>query len=186
MAKTSIKTPERAGLKVIHRGMGLGRLLLLAREDFFQRMERATAHLFDATTLRVCSPLLPFLDAGGVRSVEVARRMGVSKQAVGPKIAALVERGLVECVADPDDRRAFLIQVTPSGQKFMADVVAAIRRVEGELERELGADRLRVLREALTHMAYGPSRNALVEETAQASPRRSGRTARGRRLIGPA
>ncbi len=132
---------------------GLGRLLLLAREDFFQRVERATSNLFDATTLRVCSPMLPFIDESGTRSIDVARRMGVTKQAIAPKIAALVQRGLVECVTDPSDRRAFFVKFTKSGRKFNADVYDAIRRVEHELEDELGSGTLEVLRSALLHMS---------------------------------
>ncbi len=172
------KTHAKA-VEAVRKQQGLGRLLLLARENFFVRMEHATAHLFDAGTLRICSPLLPFIDVTGTRSTEVARRMGVSKQAVGRKITALVERGFVECVSDPADGRAFLINFTPVGMKFLTDVLAAIRRVERDLERELGAERLRVMHEVLFEMANGrksdePGDVPALQAKAPAAPRASG------------
>lgn len=130
-------------------GLGLGRLMLLARENIFLRVERVTAHLFDATTLRVCSPLMPYLADGLTRSKDLAQQLGVSKQAVAPKVAALVERGFVECITDTEDRRSFLIQLTPKGRQFMNDVHAAVQQVEADLARELGSDRLAALRDVL-------------------------------------
>jgi DNA-binding MarR family transcriptional regulator len=141
-------------------------------------------HLFDAQTLRSCSPMLPFIDMEGTRSVELARRMGVSKQAVVPRITALVERGLVECIGDPADRRAYLINFTPAGRQFKADVLAAVQRVEKDLERELGADKLRAMREALTHLAYvdlperTPAKPAPAAKPATKAPTRAARGAR--------
>lgn len=153
---------------------GLGRLLLLARENFLTRMEQAVADEFDAATFRACSPLLPFVDVTGTRSTEVARRLGVSKQAVGRKIKALVDRGFVACVSDPTDGRAFLVNFTAEGLRFMAEIHAGIRHVERELERELGARKLRAMREGLSEMAYGRKRKP--DATAEA-PRRSRKTA---------
>ncbi|MBS0455549.1 MAG: MarR family transcriptional regulator [Proteobacteria bacterium] len=162
---------------------GIGRLLLLAREMFFQRVERATAQNFDAQTLRVCSPMLPFIDVGGTRSVELARRMGVTKQAVGPKINTLVDRGLVECTSDPVDRRSYLINFTPTGLKFKADVLAAVRDVEKDLEREIGADALATMRDALTHLAYTELPESVPAKVAPARKRSTNPAARATRRV---
>lgn len=133
----------------------MGRLLLLARENFFVRVERETAHLFDASTLRACGTLMPFIDVKGTRSTELARRMGVSRQAVRKTLKSLLEEGLVEYLEDPDDGRAFLVRFTRAGMKRMADMHAAIQRVEAALDKELGKERMRITRDVLFHMAYG-------------------------------
>jgi DNA-binding MarR family transcriptional regulator len=130
-------------------------MLLVARESFFQRMEKATAGFWDASALRACAPLMPFIDVKGTRSTDLAKRMGVSKQAVGRKIKVLSDEGLIECVSDPDDGRAFLVKFTRVGMKRLADLHSAIGRVEQDLERELGAERMRVAREVLFELAYG-------------------------------
>lgn len=132
---------------------GIGRLLLLARENFFQRVEKVTKHLFDATTLRTCSPIVAFIDERGIRSIDLSRRLAVSKQAIGPKINALVDRGFAECVGDPEDRRAFLVLLTPAGRKFRNDIAEAILRVERDLENEVGLSKVGAMREVLTYMA---------------------------------
>jgi len=121
-------------------------------------MEQATAHFFDPPTLRICAPLMGLIDVKGTRSTELARRLGVTKQAVGRKIKALIDEGIVECESDPEDGRAFLVKFTRVGMKRMVDLQAAIKRVEKDLDRELGADRMRVTRDVLFEMAYGMNR----------------------------
>lgn len=141
------------------RKRGLGRMLLLARESFFVRLEAEVADFWDASTLRACAPLMPYIDLKGVRSTDLARRMGVTKQAVSRKIKVLSDEGLIECVSDPEDGRAFRVKFTHVGMKRLADMYAAIQRVEQNLERELGAERMRVTREVLFEMAYGTKRD---------------------------
>lgn len=136
----------------------MGRLLLLARENFFTRVEKETAHLFDASTLRACGTLMPFIDVNGTRSTELARRMGVSRQAVRKTLKSLLEEGLVEYLEDPNDGRAFLVRFTRAGMKRMADMHAAIHRVEAALDKELGKERMRITREVLLQLAYGGER----------------------------
>ncbi len=121
--------------------------------------------MFSASSLRTSGTLLPFIDVKGSRTTEVARRLGVTKQAVGRSIKILLDEGLVEFVSDPDDGRAFLIRYTPAGIKRLSQTHEAIRRVEQELDRELGTDRMCVVRDVLFEMAYGrPSRAASSQE----------------------
>ncbi|MCA9712939.1 MAG: MarR family transcriptional regulator, partial [Myxococcales bacterium] len=60
--------------------------------------------------------LFPHIDLEGTRQVELARRLGISKQAVGIMIADLEAMGVVERVADPRDRRAKLICFSEAGR----------------------------------------------------------------------
>src|SRR3954466_16037221 len=46
------------------------------------------------------------LDADGTRPAEIARRAGISRQAVGQTVAQMKTQGLVKLAPDPSNRRA--------------------------------------------------------------------------------
>src|SRR3954465_12238193 len=64
------------------------------------------------------SPSLVFahLDADGTRPAEIARRAGISRQAVGQTVAQMKSLGLVKLAPDPSNRRARLVQPTAQGR----------------------------------------------------------------------
>jgi DNA-binding MarR family transcriptional regulator len=53
---------------------------------------------------------------GGDRLTVLAERAQLTKQAVGEVVSELEERGYVERVPDPDDRRAKIIRLTERGE----------------------------------------------------------------------
>src|SRR4051794_41806197 len=57
------------------------------------------------------------LDAEGTRPAEIARRAGISRQAVGQTVAQMKSLGLVKLAADPTNRRARLGQPTAEGRQ---------------------------------------------------------------------
>lgn len=61
-------------------------------------------------------------DAGTLRGMDVAERAGLDKSTVSRQIATLVELDLLERVADPEDGRARLIQLSPAGKARLAEV----------------------------------------------------------------
>lgn len=80
--------------------------------------------------------LLAQLDLDGTRQTELARRAGISKQAVGQLVDELVALGMVRRDPDPRDRRALLVRFTDDG---IAQLIAGLDVVD-ELELELGGD----------------------------------------------
>lgn len=58
-----------------------------------------------------------------IRPSELAEHLRITPRSVTEVVDGLEERGLVRRAADPDDRRATLITLTPSG----AEVVRAVR-----------------------------------------------------------
>src|ERR671935_1043783 len=63
-------------------------------------------------------------DGGSLRLNDLADRMGVSPPTASRSVDALHELGLVERVADPQDRRALRIDLTSAGKTLLADAKA--------------------------------------------------------------
>ena len=97
--------------------------------------------------------LFPHIDLEGTRLTEIARRVGVSKQAVGQLVAELEEMGAVERVPDPEDGRAKLVRFTRTrGRLSLFDGFELLAEMESELEAELGARTMNDLRRALLEL----------------------------------
>jgi DNA-binding MarR family transcriptional regulator len=89
------------------------------------------------------------LDVGGTRPAEIARRAGISRQAVGQTVAQMKARGLVKLAPDPTNRRARLVQPTAKGLKALDRSGAGSVAAERLLARRIGAARVKSLRDAL-------------------------------------
>lgn len=76
--------------------------------------------------------LLSLTPPDGMRVTDLAERVGMTKQALGEFANALEERGLLESLRDPGDRRVRILRPTEDGR---AAVVAAQRLIE-EVEEE--------------------------------------------------
>ncbi len=95
------------------------------------------------------------IDGEGTRSSELARRIGVSRQAVHQTVAELVDAGLLELVPDPDDRRAKLVVLTSDGRRNVAAAREAFAGIESEIAARIGSSRYAALRSAL-EADWGP------------------------------
>ena len=93
--------------------------------------------------------LLPHIDKEGTRLTELARRLGVTKQAVGQLVEDLEVMGVLERTADPLDGRAKLVRFTARGLEAILHGLGALREVEAEIERRAGARAVQALRSAL-------------------------------------
>jgi DNA-binding MarR family transcriptional regulator len=89
------------------------------------------------------------LDDGGTRPAEIARRAGISRQAVGQTVAQMRDQGLVKLAADPTNRRARLVQPTAKGRRAIERAGGGSAAAEKVLARRIGAARMKSLREAL-------------------------------------
>jgi DNA-binding MarR family transcriptional regulator len=95
--------------------------------------------------------LLPHLMAPeGVRIVDLARTLGVTKQAVAPLVQELADEGVVEVAPDPQDGRAKRATLTAHGRAAMLHGTGVLLDIERELAAQLGAAHMRALKDALT------------------------------------
>lgn len=92
--------------------------------------------------------LLPHIDLEGTRLTEIARRLGVSKQAVGQLVAELEAMGGLERVPDPADGRAKLVRFVGGGAGLLQGL-RVLGEVEAELRVRLGDARIDALAETM-------------------------------------
>ncbi len=85
----------------------------------------------------------------GTRLTELARRAGVTKQAMMIVVDELEVRGLVRRTPDPEDGRAKVVRLTARGRTFAAECRRAVAAVEARTRRTLGGRRYEGLRETL-------------------------------------
>jgi DNA-binding MarR family transcriptional regulator len=88
----------------------------------------------------------------GTRLTELARRAGVTKQAMMVVVDELEVRGLVRRTPDQDDGRAKVVRLTARGRTCAAECRRAVAAVEARARRTLGGRRHEALREALELM----------------------------------
>lgn len=96
--------------------------------------------------------LFPHIDLDGTRPSEIARRVGISKQAVGQLVAELEAMGAVERVPDPADRRARLVKFSTQPGRGLLDGLAVLMAFEEELADDIGDDLMGDLKYGLTRL----------------------------------
>jgi DNA-binding MarR family transcriptional regulator len=89
------------------------------------------------------------LNPEGLRSTELATYARITKQSMGYLVDHLGAGGYVERVPDPTDQRAKVVRLTPRGWMASRQIRAAVRDVEVDWARRVGAERVEQLRSIL-------------------------------------
>ncbi|HEX4009356.1 MAG TPA: MarR family transcriptional regulator [Solirubrobacteraceae bacterium] len=94
------------------------------------------------------------------RVSDLARRLGVSKQAAAKTAAALERLGYVAREPDPADGRAVRLRRTPRGEELLVLSAEIFDRQRAAWIAQLGADRVRALEDDLERIAAagGPAK----------------------------
>ncbi len=80
---------------------------------------------------------------------EIARALGVSRQATHRSIQRLMDRGVIELRPAPGSRRDKIAVVTEAGHLAREEVAQQLEALEAELEALVGIERLEALRQIL-------------------------------------
>jgi DNA-binding MarR family transcriptional regulator len=118
--------------------------LLVATRTPRGRRTSAPAEGLRSSQLRMLS-LTP---VDGMRVTDLAERVGMTKQALGEFADDLEERGLLETVRDPADRRVRILRPTRRGRQAVEAGEQMIGEVEARWRERLGPrkwDQLRTL-----------------------------------------
>ena len=99
------------------------------------------------------------LASGGATVVDLARHLGVTKQAASQLVEELSRRGYVERTPHPTDARARLVVLTERGRACTAAADAAVRAQVTSWSEVLGAERVHALGDDLARVVPpGPVR----------------------------
>jgi DNA-binding MarR family transcriptional regulator len=99
--------------------------------------------------------VMQFLDGDGTRVSVLAERAQMTKQAMAELVLYLEQRGYVERVPDPSDRRAKLVRATPRGEQLYAIAREVVAEIEADWTERLGEAKMRRLRELLQELNAG-------------------------------
>lgn len=79
--------------------------------------------------------LLLISEEAGIRMRELARKLGGSFSNATVLVDRLVDRGLVERLADPQDRRVVLVQTADEGQQLIEQLITSWRTLSAPSSR---------------------------------------------------
>ncbi|MFN4357236.1 MarR family winged helix-turn-helix transcriptional regulator [Sphingopyxis alaskensis] len=87
--------------------------------------------------------------SGIVRPSDIARNLGVSRQAIHSTINQMVRLGIVRLDVDPDDRRHMIVSFTETGARMCKDAQRAMDALAAQITARIGQDRFDALFDAL-------------------------------------
>jgi DNA-binding MarR family transcriptional regulator len=93
------------------------------------------------------------MDADGTRITVLARRAGMTKQAMGQLVRELTLLGYVELWQDRTDARAKLVTYTEKGRGLAGDAARVVADVHAEFKRALGKRGMKDLKKLLSKLA---------------------------------
>ncbi|WP_147127261.1 MarR family winged helix-turn-helix transcriptional regulator [Shimia ponticola] len=117
----------------------LGRLLKDAFDTYHARIidDLAQAGFSDVT--RAQGLVLAMMGSEPVRAVDLAEKLGVSKQALSVTAKELIHKGYLADAADPNDGRARKLTLSEKGIAMKAAGETARRQFETNLHLDLGS-----------------------------------------------
>jgi DNA-binding MarR family transcriptional regulator len=86
----------------------------------------------------------------------MARRAGISRQAIHQTVHELQRLGLVSLISDPTNRSAKLVVPTDRGRDSIRVAKTTLAKLEAELAQRLGRDQVQALRQTL-EADWGPT-----------------------------
>ncbi len=96
--------------------------------------------------------LMRNMDENGTRITELARRAGMTKQAMGQLVREFQELGYLVLRPDPTDRRAKLATYTVLGQSLAEAAERSTEEVQAEFKKALGKGGMKELRKLLARL----------------------------------
>ena len=145
-----MKTQDPKAFEELKRQSVAQLLFKCARLVNERAIERVNSQLSPAPALRAShTALFPHLSSEGVRGAAIAKKLGVTKQAVSQLVTELEAWGVVEQVPDPADGRAKLVRFTKKGEQGMVQGLTVLRELERELSDKIGKRRMQELHTAL-------------------------------------
>ncbi len=91
-------------------------------------------------------PILQHVEEEGIRSIDLANKLSISKQAANQMVKEIQKQGYLQRAPDPKDKRAQLITLTEQGWQAWVIGLKAMTEMERRLETQLGLDNVNHMR----------------------------------------
>ena len=95
------------------------------------------------------SMIMTYIVTGVVRPSDIARNMGLSRQAIHKTINQMVGLGIVQLAPDPEDRRHMIVSLTEFGAQMRQDAQRAMDGLGEQVAEKLGQENFDALLTAL-------------------------------------
>ena len=109
----------------------------------WQHISRSQSMAFANMAMGICRP------------ADIARNLGISRQAVSNMLKEMVAEGLVEVRPDPGDRRASIVSYSEKSLTMRTDAMDVLTKLEAIVGERIGRHALETLRDALSK-DWGP------------------------------
>lgn len=127
----------------------------------------ATAHRAGHTGIKQShNAVFATLGPDGMRAVDMAARLGITRQSMGEIIREMVALGILEMRPDPTDRRAKLVVYSEEGLRVAAQGFAHIQDLDRRFTEEFGAEDYETARRVLLQVAHLLAKDAPGEPVA--------------------
>ncbi len=126
---------------------------------------------------RTQSMIMINLSDGITRPSDLARAIGVSRQAIQRTLMEMEHDGFLHLEPDPQDGRAKIVRLSGDGKGIFGTALRTIAQMEVELKRRLGATAVDELRRIL-YADWGP---VVTIKHGEGAPRRLAKRSRGSR-----
>lgn len=124
--------------------------LLQGYEWFDEGLQTALSARGWPSLTRPESMVMHHVILGIVRPADIARSLGLTRQAVHSTIAQIVEKGVFELQPDPDDGRIRIVTLTETGKAMRADAQRIVTWLAQRLGERIGRKRLANLIDAFS------------------------------------
>lgn len=132
--------PSRPAPHAPMRGAELALRLLAAFRDLVDDLHAELTEHGHGDARPLHGFALQAIGAAGATAVELGERLGVSKQAAGKTIDALVERGYARRDTDPGDARRKTVTITPRGHEMLTLSAEIFERLRDARAAQVGDD----------------------------------------------
>lgn len=159
------KAAERAASNLDQfRQHNLGWLLLQISDDFFRFVGPQLVGRGHTRMRTQHATVLTLLPLEGARITELARAAGITKQAMALTVAELEKLGYLERAPDPNDGRAKILRLSPTGLELLRDAQEAVAGAWKRYAEMVGERQLQSLRKGLDGLL------GAIEKSGEATP----------------
>ncbi|GEM_PF-802745 len=146
-----MSSPRQRRVPGIEKAPYIGALLRLAHQQALSRILQALAERGMSDINQAYFGLFQYPPADGMRPIDLAKRIGASKQALNHLLGQLEKLGYLKRRHEHGNRQA-TIRLTERGWRVLESNIATMQELEADWERRLGKRRFADLKATLQEL----------------------------------